>query len=480
MKNISILTWLVLIQLLIAGVTSAYIISVNVESDRNNIKSEALTFAGHARQTAIAAEIFLRQITSEVQENPAVFDGFDKGFADKWALAAASIPQVRSVNLVNSQGVLVNDAVVRGTRVIDLSDREYFIRHSKGDRALIVTPPIFSRARNSWFFGMAIGVFAEDNRYLGSVVLGIEPRFFLNFFSSVGDAGLNVALLSQANVITAARFIDDIDPPIGEEMTGLPDTGRTEFSEIKFLGDGLASFIPVEGWPMRVVVHEPVDKILQRTMLPIVSFLLMLIVATAVVAYLINKLQRSEESLESEHQELLRLKEKLERQVSTDTLTGIRNRFGFFHDTQIEITRCARFKHPMTVMALDIDFFKSINDNYGHAIGDEALKSFADTCRNAIRDFDIIGRLGGEEFAIMLPETNIVDAERLADRIRIRVADTKVFIEKGRADIGFNYTVSIGVAAIKDDENIESALSRADDALYEAKEGGRNAVRVAA
>ena len=122
---------------------------------------------------------------------------------------------------------------------------------------------------------------------------------------------------------------------------------------------------------------------------------------------------------------------------------------------------------------MDLDYFKSINDNYGHLGGDEILKIFAKEAEKPLRTSDLIGRVGGEEFAVILPETDLERAVKIAERIRLLVQDISVPI--GQLEIHF--TVSIGVSEMMTGEtDINSALNRADKALYRAKEAGRNRV----
>jgi diguanylate cyclase (GGDEF)-like protein len=163
----------------------------------------------------------------------------------------------------------------------------------------------------------------------------------------------------------------------------------------------------------------------------------------------------------------------LARLATTDGLTGIANRRFFLERAQQEMERGRRFAHPLTVLMLDIDHFKAINDNYGHAAGDEALKSLTALVTGVLRQIDLFGRLGGEEFVILMPETRPHNAHEAADRIRRTVEENSVETEAG--SIGF--TVSIGLSEMAaDDRDVHALLARADEALYAAKEGGRNRV----
>jgi diguanylate cyclase (GGDEF)-like protein/PAS domain S-box-containing protein len=163
----------------------------------------------------------------------------------------------------------------------------------------------------------------------------------------------------------------------------------------------------------------------------------------------------------------------LERQARIDALTGLNNRRHFYELAEQEIVRTRRYGKPLAVMMLDVDHFKPINDTYGHQAGDMVLQQLSAVCCHVMREIDIIGRLGGEEFAILLPEANGIQALEAAERLREAVAATVVQPEK---DVSISFTVSIGVTALVADDGVVTLLKRADEALYKAKYSGRNRV----
>ena len=130
---------------------------------------------------------------------------------------------------------------------------------------------------------------------------------------------------------------------------------------------------------------------------------------------------------------------------------------------------------PLTLMILDIDHFKSINDQFGHSVGDLALIEFAKVIDSTIRKEDTAGRLGGEEFAILLPNTNMDAAVNMAERLRQRVASATIMHEEGSV----NLSVSIGVSSLSSADDLEALIGRADRAMYAAKSAGRNRVQPA-
>ncbi len=169
-----------------------------------------------------------------------------------------------------------------------------------------------------------------------------------------------------------------------------------------------------------------------------------------------------------------REKDSLELLASTDPLTGALNRRKFYELAEWELNRTRRFDDLLAFMVLDIDHFKKINDNFGHAIGDIVLQQFHKTCRKIVRDTDILARVGGEEFAVLMPETSLDHAAVMAERLRLAVSALSVPIEHNTIGL----TVSIGVAAWDKTSFtvIEDMATQADKALYKAKNTGRNRV----
>ncbi len=169
--------------------------------------------------------------------------------------------------------------------------------------------------------------------------------------------------------------------------------------------------------------------------------------------------------------DLVRNARQLEVLATTDPLTGLFNRRQFLTMTDAEWSRFQRYYRSLSVLMVDIDHFKSINDRFGHAVGDEAIRAVADICVRGKRKSDAVGRVGGEEFAVLLPETTLSRARTVAERIRKRVEGLTLTAD----DRPLRLTVSVGVAeAITSMPGVDALMKAADAALYQAKEGGRN------
>lgn len=156
----------------------------------------------------------------------------------------------------------------------------------------------------------------------------------------------------------------------------------------------------------------------------------------------------------------------------TDPLTGILNRSTLLSVFQKETALTKRHSSALSLLMLDIDFFKKINDTFGHAAGDEALKKLTQCIQDTVRESDPIFRLGGEEFAILLNDTDIHGATLLAERLRSAIETTKIKHDRNK----FNITVSIGLTEYANSEELDCIMQRADKALYTAKDTGRNKV----
>jgi diguanylate cyclase (GGDEF)-like protein len=200
------------------------------------------------------------------------------------------------------------------------------------------------------------------------------------------------------------------------------------------------------------------------------------------VTFNINDRKRKEDEIAevnrklAEQNSLLQsLNTALELLAATDSLTGLANRRTLMEVGAKECKRTARFEHALSVLMVDIDSFKSVNDNWGHLVGDRVICAVANTCRHRVRQgVDTVARLGGEEFVIVLPETTGTNAEVLAEALRIEAQHVRVVDDAGTH---VPFTVSIGVATLARGQSFEQLLHSADKALYKAKQRGRNLVQ---
>lgn len=185
-----------------------------------------------------------------------------------------------------------------------------------------------------------------------------------------------------------------------------------------------------------------------------------------------NELANAQRELAQKKAELERLYQ-LEKELSSrDSLTGVLNRRGLRQFAHRELLRAQRTGNPFSLALADIDFFKNINDRYGHAAGDEVLKTIADIIKSNLRETDLVARWGGEEFLILLTDTTVDRAAGILERLRTKIEKTSFsFLESGKS-----LTVSFGLTVFMPGKSLETLIEEADAALYEAKRTGRNRV----
>jgi diguanylate cyclase (GGDEF)-like protein len=188
-------------------------------------------------------------------------------------------------------------------------------------------------------------------------------------------------------------------------------------------------------------------------------------------AYLEEEINQRTMELQKTNEELMIEKQSLKALSSTDQLTGLCNRYKLEELFEFERSQSLRYKTDLSIMLIDIDHFKSINDNYGHNAGDIVLKELALTLKKSIRNSDVAVRWGGEEFIVITPKTTLEQAQQLAETIRYIMKSTSY------SEIG-HLTASIGVASFEENDSLKSLVQRADSALYRAKKLGRDNVQI--
>ena len=190
-----------------------------------------------------------------------------------------------------------------------------------------------------------------------------------------------------------------------------------------------------------------------------------------------DELYRAKDSRETTHHELQELLAHAQLLARTDGLTGLYNFRYFFELASYEFTAAIRYKRPLSIIIFDTDKLKQVNDTLGHVTGDKMLVKVAQAASSQVRSVDALARYGGDEFVVLLPQTNAQQAFPVAERIRASVADLQIETEKGPLTV----TLSIGISELSFDpmdEDLESIVRRADKALYSAKSAGRNCTKI--
>ena len=250
------------------------------------------------------------------------------------------------------------------------------------------------------------------------------------------------------------------DQPAHFRMEHQPLISKESFANTQWK---LVIFIPQALINSRIFLYQPLGRTLVALFI-----LAMPALAFFGASYFVQ--QKINEQKENQVRKIL------EKQARVDVLTGINNRRSFYEQGEKVLKQAQRKQTPLACLMLDADHFKQVNDNHGHAVGDLVLKNLATTLLNALREVDLLGRIGGEEFAVLLPHTPLNEALDVAERLREALAAQKLSLPDGHT---LSFSVSIGlVMASTEDKNLDKLMHKADLALYQAKEQGRNQVVV--
>lgn len=252
-------------------------------------------------------------------------------------------------------------------------------------------------------------------------------------------------------------------------ISDVVDIGYMSETRWRNIADGFAKagLVP-EGFSLEGFLFDPRPRSEATWLYPWIGALIVLVLVASLVAHRFYRLNRT---LTREVEARRHLEAELLHLAATDSLTGIANRRRLLERTGEELRRARRFGHPLALLLVDLDHFKRVNDNWGHATGDRALLRVAEICGATVRDIDLAARLGGEEFAVLLPVITPEAAKEVGERLRRAIETIGLEADDGTP---IPLTASIGVAVMASGDTPESLLGRADQAMYEAKRSGRN------
>lgn len=318
---------------------------------------------------------------------------------------------------------------------------------------------------------MTRAVGSPDGHLLGAAMAVIDLDYAQAWISKLEtDSNDVLSIVAQDGLVVARTPALPADP---ERPHGaISASGGTKASwRIETAPDGSARIVgiaPLDRLPFFSTVEFDLDRVLRewrhRAWQFGIGYVVLALISILALAA---------------HLGVLRQRERMRRLANIDPLTGVYNRRHFMETGASEFDRARRYSHPLSVLMIDIDKFKAINDRWGHLVGDKTIQALSRAVSAAIRGQDVPARLGGEEFSVILPETDLDGAATIAERLRATIEATdQVVAEDGRV---VRFTASIGVAALDgDDRSFEAVQNRADKALYRAKEAGRNRVEFSA
>lgn len=361
-------------------------------------------------------------------------------------------------------------------RLASLADSEHF-RGALANPGLFIGSP--ERDPSTGHLGLPVALSLQNPAHgIQMLVALIDlPRLTRAYDEQRQKPGGAITLLRRDGTILA-RAPDDQQLPSrsladGELFRKHLATQSQAFVLFDDKADGLArefiSFSSMPDYPLLIMVSENHDDALAAWLRQTVWIVLLALGVTVPLAVIAYRSLCLLQALASQNAQLQQL-------VDTDRLTGVSSRQHFVETLQQELELAQRQQSPLAVLLLDIDFFKRINDGYGHAVGDQALVTFATVAKRCLRGRDLLGRLGGGEFSILLPETEVKQAVRIAERVRLEVAAISIPTENGTVQ----FTVSVGAgAACATDRSTDDLLKRTAQALHNAKAGGHDRIALA-
>jgi diguanylate cyclase (GGDEF)-like protein len=454
----------------LAWISLAYVATIDIAK---SLDAEAATstrlFEEYTERTLDAAYLMVDRAADMINET-----GFDHvvSSASDWAKIngmTRSTPQINSIVLIDASGQvrLTSNEFPFQSKNSDASVRDYFKVHRDKGLVTYVGPRIGTALTHLSAFTVSQRIQAPDGSFGGVVLATIKASSFESFFDSLHlSPSIAIGLFRDSgDLLTGVapvlpNFVADVMANSGADSAG---------QSIWYPGDGTRRFIAyrrLSDRPLLIaseVLHDNSGvlwRAIEAQTAPILIGILFLL--ALVTWFSFGNIHREE----AHHQQLEEL-------ATTDPLTQTANRRAFVDHSRREISRARRFKSPLALLLIDADHFKRINDEHGHAAGDHVLIVLAAICRTHLRNIDIIGRVGGEEFAVALTRTDIAGALIVAEKIRMACASTAIAVPGGT----INLTVSIGVAEFNDEMNdINELMQAADTQLYRAKEAGRNQV----
>lgn len=441
----------------------------------------AIAFEAHVQGVVRVADALLQDIREDVIEDPGTLDSIVKEEIQVYG------DMVGQVAVISADGSLFYSSIGPITQKVDLNAREHFSVHrdNPSQDNLFISKPVLGKVSGIWSIQFTRPV-VSSGRFVGVVVLSIPVKFFADFYErvNIGPKGL-IALVGVDGVPRAAASKSGL---VGGSMDAILSKDKWYFNDSSpnegvlhetsaFNGaDSLVAYRRLVQAGLIVVVELASEDYLaayaERRHFLIFSAGVSsaLLVAFALLVYFATKQHLGSTVT------LKLANETLQHLVSVDLLTGARSRGDFYAALEKEFNRAKRHGTELSLIWFDLDHFKKVNDTYGHPVGDAVLQKIASVCGGILRGHDVLGRLGGEEFAVLLPHTDGPEALNVAEKLRNIVEKTDISTGRGTVKV----TVSLGVASVLPGEDSPNQLIvRADDALYDAKCAGRNRVAAA-
>ena len=479
-RNVGLLTALFLISLW--GFFAYWAVShrhETISSTERSLSQMTHAVEQYVRNVVKMAEVFQATAERWLDENDVADPSTDPGLVSLIEDYRRRTNGLIDVRMITATGDLYYFPGDPARPVDNVADREYFQAAMQAAPGVShIGAPVVSRVSGKWRLPITMRM-ARPHHGLLVINASIDLNEMIATFDSERpkpkgsisfwrEDGMLLARAPHAESAVGKAIPEKnlLWRAAGEESSGFVSVEDTPVDGVA----RLVSYKRLKGYPLVVLVTAAVDDTLEPWRRQVIMVAIALVFVTIWGALFSGQLIEALRKLGENTQELERL-------ATMDSLTGLYNRRYLMQAGAHELARMRRYGSTMALMLLDVDNFKDINDTWGHPVGDQVLVGLARVMDSIVRDQDTVGRLGGEEFAIMLPETDAEGGAVIAERMRAAVqADGMATTEEG---VVVRITVSIGITTLapeNDSDSFEAALVRADKALYRAKDSGRNRV----
>ncbi|WP_341988955.1 sensor domain-containing diguanylate cyclase [Azorhizobium sp. AG788] len=392
---------------------------------------------------------------------------------------AGTAEYLGSMLVLSPTGKIIYDSGGSPARDGDFFDRDYFQVHRDRQAGTYLSAPYDSRLRaGDPSIALSRRLTGPDGQFEGVVMGAVRLAYFSSLFSNVrlGRSGIISITRTDGTMVMRTPSTDG-KGNVGLNIGGSPTfqrmlSGPVQDFTARAVVDGITRhyvYGRLGSYPLVLAVGFSVEDVFDSWIAEAVTIFGTGVLVCIIIIGLFISLQRA-------LARQMKVEDELERLATTDVLTGLSNRRQFDDALSREWDRTARLEQPLSLLIVDVDRFKSVNDNFGHEMGDQLLRAIADAISSSLlRPDDVSARYGGDEFAVLLPATGREGALGVGERIRSRVEDLQLSDGKGRV---LRATVSIGLGTVHvpPDGQMESLFRAADLALYKAKDAGRNSV----
>lgn len=447
--------------------------SYTMEKVENETSTESYLISQWVTESFNIPRIILQQLTSSTKPQELKYPAIDK---ENHKIKTSFVKELSQLSdMILFVGLFDKECIITHTSIginlgRDLKHYDYCKEAFENPQKKLKTSNMSVSSTKQMNVTVTYPIIDNNDTMAGFGLIGLDLYFFQQWLDKLLQNKVNKDLaisVFDMNKMLLAR-VPFVENSIGKQLDNKILNKFTDSSDIKDMSlraispidgvDRMWSFRKLENLPFVIVVGQPMSVVMKGWTKKLVYYIIGNILFSLLVIYIAYKFIQNRN-----------LALKMEKFAITDKLTGIYNRNKLEIILNQELKRNQRYKHPVGLIILDVDYFKSVNDTYGHQMGDYVISSFAKLLKNNCRSVDVVGRWGGEEFIVICPDTDKEGVITVAESLREKIAEYN-FNSVGKK------TASFGVTIIKNGDEVDDFVKRADDALYEAKRLGRNMV----